>query len=806
MKKTLFVALLCCMYLSIFAQTITIEGTINDASDDTPLPYVNIYLKGSNQGTYTDLKGNFTLTIPQTGGVLAFSYIGYEKKEITVTKNDRLTIKLKPLLVSLEETIITPGENPADVIMRKVTDNRKKHDPENLQSFSFRTYNKFVVNINRNTDSAFFNNIDTLDSFEDTLVNKMNLFLMESITDKLYKKPGNYKETVQASRVSGLKNGQYVLLANEIQSFSFYKNYVQVLGKEYLSPIAEGNTRKYLFVLQDTVDVADERAYLIYYQPRKGKNFDGLSGLLYINTENFAVLKATAKAADGDGFTTQVVQNYTKMGDDTYFPTLFTSDFTFAQVKIEVPDSASKKPKNLMPVGKAKTTLYKIDLNPELKRKQFDNIELDYAPDALTKDDKFWDENRQEKLDSKDSLTYQIIDSVGKELNLDRRLEFLRMLQTGKWAVGPLNIHLDDIFRFNNFEGARPGLKVSTNDRLSRRFSVGGYYAYGFKDVHSKYGGNFTLFFNKSQSSALDFMYSNDVAETGLQPVAQREVISEERLRSVYINVMDRVERSKVTASTRLLRYITAEAGFETVNKKVTTAYRFGDGNQQYFKFTNAVVSLRWAPFEKLVRSFGSLRAKDSKWPVMYATFTKGFSNVLNGQFDFLRTDVMAEYDVRIRNAGRSYFRVLAGNVDGTVPYTEMYFGRAGFNNKNLSIVTPWAFETMRYNEFFGNQYAAFFFRHDFGSLLFKTKKFQPTILLVTNAYVSTFSNPNAHKNFALNAANKGFYESGIQINNIFKVNFAGYGVGAFYRYGPYSFDKPSKNLAIKLSLTSTFN
>lgn len=797
---------------------ITVSGVVKDAQDKTALPYVNIYVKNTTQGTYTDAKGQFSISLPQNKATLVFSYIGYEKKEIEVTGNQSITVQLKSLSLSLEEVTVLPGENPADVIMRKVVDNRDKHDPENLPTFKYKSYNKFVININKSgkNDTAkpevkhYDNPSDSiLDAqnrgFEDTLLNMMNLFLMESVTEKKYKRPRSYKETVLASRISGIKRAEYVLLATEIQSFSFYSNYIKILGKEYLSPIAKGNTRKYLFILQDTAVENGEQSYVIYYQPRKGKNFEGLSGLLYINTQNFAVMKATASLADGGGTETQVVQQYQKLSDSVYFPTLFTSDFIFSGVSVAVSDS-NEKPNAYVPMGKAKTTLYDIELDNEFKRREFDNVELEFAPDALTKDKDFWQKNRQEQLDSKDSLTYKFVDSIGKELNLDRRLEFLRILTTGKIPVGGFNINLEDIYRFNNFEGSRLGFGLSTNNRLSKRFTVGGYYAYGFKDEHSKFGGNLSLFLNKTQSSAINAFYSNDVAETGVQNTGKYSPLEEERFRRIYISIMDRVERSKASINFRLLRYIALDAGFERVNKQVTTQYRFGDGQQQYFRFANAVLSLRWAPGEKLAQSFGSLRPiSNDRSFVLNAQITQGFKGVMDGQFSYLKTDVTADYKVRIRNLGYSYIRLSGGHVNGDVPYTDMYFGRAGYNSKNIALVTPFAFETMKYNEFFGNSYAAAFFRHDFGSLLLKTAKWKPQILLVTNVFFSTLSNPSIHKHFPLQSAEKGFYESGIQVNNIFKLNFAGYGGGVFYRYGPYSNSSPLKNLIGKLSLGFAF-
>ncbi len=819
MKKILLPVLF--LFPFLLQAQITISGVVKDGEDKSPLPYVNIYIKNTTQGTYTDVKGKFSIHLPQNEATLVFSFIGYERKEIVVKASQDLAVVLKPLTLSLDEITVMPGENPADVIMRKVVDNRDKHDPENLATFKYKSYNKFTVGIDASSKKGGADSLpkppkkynnpgdSILDAhehgFEDTLLNKMNLFLMESVTEKKYKKPRSYKETVLASRISGIKKAEYVLLATEMQSFSFYSNYIKVLGKEYLSPITQGNTKKYLFILQDTADENGEQAYVIYYQPKKGKNFEGLTGLLYINTQNFAVMKATASVAGADGTETQVVQHYTKLGENIYFPTLFTSDFYFSSIAVSLADSGEDA-RSFAPIGKARTTLYDIDLENDFKRRDFDNVELEFAPDALKKGKDFWNANRQDSLNAKDSLTYTFIDSIGKKLNLDRKLELLRILTTGKIPIGFVNIHVDEIVKFNNFEGLRAGLAVSTNNRLSKRFTIGGYYAYGFKDVHSKYGSNLSLYLNKTQTSALNTSYSNDVDETGVQKFTKYDLADPERLRDIYVSVMDRIERSKATLNFRLLRYITVNGGMEIVNKKVTTQYRYGDGQQDYFKFTNAILTLRWAPGEKLVQSFGTFRPiNNDRSFVLNGHISKSFKNIANGQFDFFRADISADYKFRIRNLGHTHLRFSSGHVEGDAPYTDLYFGRAGYNTKNISLVTPFAFETMRYNEFFGNSYGAVFMRHDFGSLLYKHKKFKPQILLITNVFFSQISKPSLHRYYPLQAANKGFYESGIQVNNIYKINFAGYGVGLFYRYGPYSNSQPLKNIIAKLSISAAF-
>ncbi|SNR30847.1 SusC/RagA family TonB-linked outer membrane protein [Lutibacter flavus] len=83
----------------------TVNGTV---SDDTgqPLPGVNILEKGTSNGVSTDFDGNFTINVSDDNSVLAISYIGYKKQEISVNGQRTLNIVLKPDLESLDEVVV----------------------------------------------------------------------------------------------------------------------------------------------------------------------------------------------------------------------------------------------------------------------------------------------------------------------------------------------------------------------------------------------------------------------------------------------------------------------------------------------------------------------------------------------------------------------------------------------------------------------------------------------------------------------------------------------------------------------------
>ena len=104
-KPVLFLFLL--FSIQIWAQDKEISGTVVD-EDQIPLPGVNVRVKNSNIGTVTDFDGNFSLSIPDTDGmVIVFSSIGFTTKEVTVGNRTSLNISMEVDTESLNEVVVT---------------------------------------------------------------------------------------------------------------------------------------------------------------------------------------------------------------------------------------------------------------------------------------------------------------------------------------------------------------------------------------------------------------------------------------------------------------------------------------------------------------------------------------------------------------------------------------------------------------------------------------------------------------------------------------------------------------------------
>ncbi len=82
-----------------------ITGTITDVENSSPLPGVNVLVKGTSIGTTSDAKGNYEIILPQPSGVVVFSYIGYKTLEVKVNNRQVVDVKLTPDVEMLQEVV-----------------------------------------------------------------------------------------------------------------------------------------------------------------------------------------------------------------------------------------------------------------------------------------------------------------------------------------------------------------------------------------------------------------------------------------------------------------------------------------------------------------------------------------------------------------------------------------------------------------------------------------------------------------------------------------------------------------------------
>ncbi|MCB0506244.1 MAG: SusC/RagA family TonB-linked outer membrane protein [Cyclobacteriaceae bacterium] len=109
MKKFLlfFLMLFVVFTLQTNAQDRTVSGTVTSADDGSPIPGVNVLLKGTTNGTVTDVDGNYKLTVPSDGGTLTISFIGFATQEIAVGSRAVIDVALESDIQQLSEVVVT---------------------------------------------------------------------------------------------------------------------------------------------------------------------------------------------------------------------------------------------------------------------------------------------------------------------------------------------------------------------------------------------------------------------------------------------------------------------------------------------------------------------------------------------------------------------------------------------------------------------------------------------------------------------------------------------------------------------------
>ena len=107
MKKTRFFLSLMLLTVAsaLFAQNITVKGTVSDASNGDSMPAASVVLKGTRTGTVADIDGAYSLTVP-SNGTLVFSSIGYKTLEVAVNGRGTIDVALEPDAESLSDVLV----------------------------------------------------------------------------------------------------------------------------------------------------------------------------------------------------------------------------------------------------------------------------------------------------------------------------------------------------------------------------------------------------------------------------------------------------------------------------------------------------------------------------------------------------------------------------------------------------------------------------------------------------------------------------------------------------------------------------
>lgn len=85
----------------------TVTGSVAGEEDGTPVPGVNVIVKGTSAGTVTDIDGKYQIGVPDDGGVLVFSFIGLTTEEVVIGNQSIIDMVMTADIKQLNELVVT---------------------------------------------------------------------------------------------------------------------------------------------------------------------------------------------------------------------------------------------------------------------------------------------------------------------------------------------------------------------------------------------------------------------------------------------------------------------------------------------------------------------------------------------------------------------------------------------------------------------------------------------------------------------------------------------------------------------------
>lgn len=748
------------------------------------MPFVNVSFVGTTIGTVTDFDGNFFLETRTPGDSLSVSYLGYFPKRVAVKKGvfQELNFSLEPESFSLEAVVVKPGENPAHKILRNIIKNKNRNNTDNLDSYSYESYNKIEVDLN-NVDENMKNKkifkqfqfiFDYVDTNAVTGKAYLPIFISEAISDYHFqRRPKVEREIIKATKISGVKNESVAQFTGKIyQKVNVYDNYINVFDQGLVSPIADAGLLYYKYYLIDSAYIGNKWCYQVSFKPRRRQE-PTFTGDFWVNDTTWAIVKTQVRIASdvNINFVNDLVATaeYKLLNDTLWFPdklTLFV-DFNLTD-------------KTTGFFGHKTTVYNNVKVNTPLPQSlEAVNEPVVVRDSAMQKSNDYWQTARPFELTEKEAGIYSMVDSVQQVPMYKTFIDIVNMFVNyyyvvGKFEIGPYY----KTYSFNEIEGNRFRVSGRTSNAFSTRLMISGFAAYGDKDNRFKYGLGGLYMINKSPREAVSIDYKSDIEQLGQSPNA----LTEDNILTSILRRNPNYKLSLVKEFTLSYQkeWITGFSNSITFNHKVVfpTEYipftQVSDG-AMLPRITNAMLTIntRWQKDERFVAGEFERVSLGSPYPELNFNVSGGLKGVLNSDYDFLKLHFNYYHKFNINPFGYARLILDAGKIFGKVPYPMLQLHEG---NETYAF-DRYAFNMMNYYEFASDQYVSVFFEHHFQGFFLNRiplmRRLKWREVAAGKFLVGSISDEN--KNvlefpLGLNEVSEPYYEVSVGVENIFKV------------------------------------
>lgn len=720
-----------------------------------------------------------------------------------------------------QKNAVNQNENTVKVVQNIIgvlTNNHIKNT-----DFSYTFYEKSIISASPDSISASIDTLIknkrktkfTIDSssykFKKIITNQ-HVYQTEKVATVSIEK-GKKKETIIGLKMAGLKQPIYELLGQEFMPFDLSKKHLKILQFTFQNPFSTEGSLNYKFQITDTLSKPNGNEIVLQFELKKSIKKNKLKGIATINLKTNAITKITFFINSIINVKAETVFNSFNDGK-SWFPISQNIlvikgkgkqniDFLGETIQFDNLPNTSKKYDYSNDLF---VKIYRDYSNynfTELTKKQRYQIQIDKS--AIKTNTAFFNTISNDTLDKRSQNTYQALDSLVTATKIEKKIYFGKKLINGQIPIGWFDFRARDIFKYNNYEGFRLGIGIATNDRFSTYYRLFGYGAYGTKDgvFKSQLGSAFRL--SKNTDSWISGSFTDDIIEfADLSLIADNKRFRLIDPRPFNLSTFYNHQSYELTFESKFISKI--ETTFKISRSRINPLfnYEFNAPNNSYkvYNLTIATLSMEWSPNSKFLEAPQEILEVEKGFPKIILQVSQAIPNVLSENIEFTKIDARVYQEKKHLSGQKTTFLFQGGVSLGTVPLSHLY--SVAPNNldreailRRITFANKTSFETMYFNEFFSDRYSLFQLKHYFNKFQI-SKSIKPILVVGSKVAFGGFSHPENHQGITFKTMEKGFYESGFELQNIFK----GFGLSTYYRYGPYQLPTFDQNIAIKLSFT----
>jgi hypothetical protein len=776
---------------SAFAQQTTVKGKVTDAGSGDPLPFVNLILKGTSIGATTDFDGNYTIKTSTQADSIIVSYVGYKTRSKSIVNGTAQVInfQLEESALNLQEIVVEFGENPAFGIMRNVVRNKNRNDKRKLTAYEYDSYTKIEIDVDNISEKFRQRKVmkkitQVLDSVERIAGEDgkpiLPLFISESLSKFYFRdSPTLRYENILRSKISGvgIEDGSLVtqFIGSSFQEYNFYQNWLNIVSKEFVSPIADGWRLYYEYDLSDSLYIGEHFCYRLDFFPKSPQDL-AFTGTMWITKEDYALKQidvAVGKQANLNFIEKiKIQQELEPVQEGAWLPVK-------NRVLIDVSELTNASAGML---AKFYTSNKNFVVNKPYEPSFYEHPII-LAEDArLNQADASWDTLRHEPLSETEKNVYKMIDTLSNIPVVKTYTDIIKIVVNGYYDAGKVFLGpYIALMAVNDIEGLRLQTGFKTSYDFSKKWVVGGQIGYGFKDEKVKYSAFVQHILSRDRWTTTSLRVRSDLGRVG---------IDDELLADNYLflaaqrwGVFRRgyyYDEARFNFQRELFKGFTQRVAFKYLTFKPTFDFGYRQASDgiadtlSNFQTAELIVESRYARDELFIQDGNDrLSLGAERWPIITVRYTRGFSGIINSDFDYTKLRLSFYKRIRFGPLGVGYMNLTGEYTFDTAPYPML----APHLGNQTPIFTAVTFNLMRYGEFVSDHFASLQYQHRFEGFLLNRiplmRKLKWRLVGTANMIYGGMSDANreliASDDIGFLKPHKPYVEAGYGVENIFK-------------------------------------